>query len=130
MSEKFRESERAAAYLADGLNHDFPDAVAEVIQVSRQRPRCVKCPVWDIGPVLQRMCADFPMASVDYHPENPYGFVAEIRCHGEKKSHAMFRRQQKDRPRIIVLLTRINGRDLVVGSRRSEQENSGPGTGE
>jgi hypothetical protein len=67
------------------------------------------------------MCKDFPMASVDYHPENSYGFVAEMMSHGEKSKSA-FKKRKRDRSRIIVLLTRISGQDVIVGSRVVPQD--------
>lgn len=119
MHEKFRDSDKAASYVTSGLTSDFPDAQAEVIQVLRNRPRRVSIDIAHIGPVLQRMCRKFPMASVDYHPENPYGFVAEIRCHGEQGHQTTFRRHKdkEGRPRIIVLLTRVGDKDVLVGSK-------------
>ena len=121
MREKFRDADKAASYLSTGLIKDFPDAVAEVIHVVRNRPKRTTCEVSEIGPVLQAMCKDFPMASVDYHPQNPYGFVAEVKSHGEK-SQSAFTKHKRDRSRIIVLLTRVSGQDVIVGSRKASAD--------
>lgn len=118
MLEKFREADKAASYVSTGLMHDFPDATAEVIRVFRNRPRRKQCAVKEIAPILLAMCKGFPMASVEYHPDNPYGFVAEIRCHGEQGRSTVFRRHKDDRPRVLVLLTQIEGKDVMVGSHR------------
>lgn len=117
MHERFSESARAASYVTTGLMADYPDATAEVIQVVKNKPRHATCETREIGPVLESMCKSFPMASVDYHPDNPYGFVAEIRCYGETGLRTAFRPRQQDSPRVIILLTRVGKDDVVVGSR-------------
>lgn len=124
MREKFREADKAASYLSSGLNKDFPDAVAEVIHVVKNRPRRTTCEVREIGPILQAMCKDFPMASVDYHPKNPYGFVAEMKSHGET-SQSSVKKRKRDRARIIVLLTQVSGQDVIVGSRKAAADDGG-----
>ena len=116
VQERFREPDNAAAYVASGLMHDFPNATVEVIQYYRKRSRRIGCKTSEIGPVLSRMCKPFPMASVEYHPENKYGFVAEIRCHGERGGETTFRRHTKERPRVLVLLTEVDGEAILVGS--------------
>ena len=115
MREKFRESDKAASYVSSGLLSQFPSATAEVIHVARSRPHRVTCEIRELGPVLQRMCRSFPMAAVEYHPDNAYGFVAEIQCHGESNKGS-FRARKPDRERVVILLTRINGKDVIVGS--------------
>ncbi len=115
MREKFRESDKAASYVSSGLLSQFPSATAEVIHVTRNRPRRVTCEIREIGPVLQRMCRHFPMTAVEYHPDNAYGFVAEIECHGER-AKGPFRARKPNRERIVILLTRIDGKDVIVGS--------------
>ncbi len=122
MLEKFREPDKAASYVSSGLMHDFPDATAEVIHVLRGKPRRTVCEVKDIAPVLLKMCKGFPMASVEYHPSNPYGFVAEIRCHGETGKITTFRRHKEGRPRILVLLTKVAGQEVMIGSHRLPTE--------
>ena len=118
MVEKFREADKAANYVTTGLMHDFPEATVEVIQVFKNRSRRATCATKDVGAILQRMCKRFPMASVEYHPENPYGFVAEIRCHGELGGGTSFRRHTKERPRILVMLMLVNGKEVMVGTHR------------
>lgn len=116
MQEKFDNPAQAASYVAEGLVKDYPDAVAEIIQVVRNHPSTVTCTVQEIAPILEHACKDFPLASVEYHPDNPYGFVAEIRCHGELGPNTRFQRHKRDRPRILVLLTRVGDKEVLVGS--------------
>ncbi len=117
--EKFDHPEKAVQYLLAGLSSDYPDAVLEIIQVVRNRPRKARCPVDQAATFLSKACQRFPMASVEYHPKNPYGFVAEIRCHGEVKSgNTSFSRHTSDRPRVLVMVTQVGDRDIMVGSHK------------
>lgn len=121
--EKFDHPEKAVQYLLSGLSRDFPDAVLEVIQVIRNRPRKARCAVAQAAGVLSKACQRFPMASVEYHPKNPYGFVAEIRCHGEMKSgNTSFSRHTSDRPRVLVMVTQVGDRDILVGSYKVPEQ--------
>lgn len=115
--EKFDHPEKAVQYLLAGLRRDFPDAALEIIQVIRNRPRKARCSVEQAATVLSKACQRFPMASVEYHPKNPYGFVAEIRCHGETRSgNTSFSRHTSDRPRVLVMVTQVGQKDILVGS--------------
>jgi hypothetical protein len=116
MREKFTNASKAASYVGSGLAAAFPDANAEVVQLVRSRSRSVSCKVKDIGPVLQRMCERFRAATVEYHPDNEYGFVAEIRAHREQSRTSSFRKPKNRRSRVLVLLTRVNGKEILVGS--------------
>jgi hypothetical protein len=117
--EKFDHPEKAVQYLLAGLSRDFPDAILEVIQVVRNRPRKARCAVAQAASVLSKACQKFPMASVEYHPGNPYGFVAEIRCHGEIRSgNTSFSRHTSDRPRVLIMVTQVGDRDILVGSHK------------
>ena len=117
--EKFDHPEKAVQYLLAGLVRDFPDAMLEVIQVIRNRPRKAQCEVAHAAGVLSKACQRFPMASVEYTPKNPYGFVAEIRCHGEMKSgNTSFARHTSDRPRVLVMVTQVGEREVLVGSHK------------
>lgn len=120
--EKFDRPEKAVQYLVSGLTKDFPDAVLEVIQVIRNRPRKARCPVSQAAGVLSNACRQFPMASVEYHPGNPYGFVAEVRCHGEiNRGNTSFARHTSDRPRVLVMVTQVGDKDVLVGSHKVPQ---------
>lgn len=114
MSEKFRETEKAIAYIAGGLQKEHPDATAEVILVQKSRPMTETCRVQDIVPVLERLCRGFRAVSVHYHPRNPYGFVAEVRSHGESVGD-LSSTQKRERPRVVVLLTEVAGHATGVG---------------
>ena len=102
MHEKFTDGSRAASYVVSGLVSAFPDANAEVVQLVRNHSRSVSCKVKDIGPILQKMCSRFPAATVDYHPDNEYGFVAEIRAHGEQSRKSAFRKPKSRRSRVLT----------------------------
>ncbi len=111
MTESFRESGKAAGYVSSGLSHDFPDATAEVVQVTGRGCKQRVCETKDIHQVLKEMCRDFGPSRVDYHPNNAYGFVAQI--HSGDANGA-------SRPsRVFVILTEVKGRPITVGSRPS-----------
>ncbi len=126
MYEKFNDPEKAVSYLTSGLIHDFPDAQAEVIWFYNHRARHEDCDVAHITPVLERMCGKFPKASVEYRPEHPYGYVAEIQCHGEmnasRDTQFIRRNGGSDRARVVVLLRRINNEDILVGVSMAPRE--------
>lgn len=116
MHEKFTDAPKAASYVGSGLASAFPDAHVEVVQLVRNRSRTVSCKVEDIDLVLQKMCERFPAATVEYHPENEYGFAAEIRAHREHSRTSTFRKPKNRRSRVLVLLTRVNGKEILLGS--------------
>ena len=111
MSEQFRESDKAAGYVSAGLSHDFPDARLEVVKVPSKRGRQRVCSTVELEKVLKELCQDFGQTQVDYHPNNSYGFVAEIRSEGPENGRPL--------QRIFVLMTDVKGRPLAVGSRPS-----------
>jgi hypothetical protein len=129
MYARFNDAEKAASYLASGLQKDFPDATAEVTFSAGRRHHSTTCTIPHIGPILQQMCQRFPLASVDYHPENRYGFVGEIRCHGEGKQSTVFERHSSSRPRVVVMLTRVHDEDTLVGSASVVPNSTGFGGG-
>lgn len=119
MTERFRHAELAANYLASGLEEDFPDATIEVLFLSRENSRLAKCPVKEAGRVLRGFLRYFPKASVDYFPDNRYGVVAEVRCHGDLQVDAdeaaenpellrlkPDRHHHGERPMIVVVVNR------------------------
>lgn len=109
MTENFREPGKAASYVSSGLSHDFPDATMEVIRVAKRGRKQRICETKDIDQVLNEMCRGFGPSKVDYHPNNTYGFVAEIKS-GDGNG--------ADRPsRVFVLVTEVKGRPIAVGSR-------------
>jgi len=128
MYEKFNDPEKAVSYLTTGLLHDFPDAEAEIIWFQNHRARQRACAVTNITPVLSQLCAQFPRASVEYRPEHPYGYVAEIQCHGEtnpSRDTKFIRRNTSDRPRVVILLKRIHNQDVLLGVSAAPRENPG-----
>lgn len=128
MYEKFNDPEKAVSYLTSGLQHDFPDAEAEIIWFHNHRARHQACAVSHITPVLSTICGKYPKASVEYRPEHPYGYVAEIQCHGEtnpdRDTQFIRRGASSDRPRVVVLLTRIHDHDVLVGVSAAPREGS------
>jgi hypothetical protein len=129
MYERFNSSKQAVSFLCDGLVHDFPDAEAEVLVFHNRRSKCRECRVSHLASMLERYCAQYPKASVEYRPENPYGFVAEIQCHGEtnSKRDTNFRRRSNDfnRPRVVILLKRIHDQDVLIGTCQVPRETPG-----
>lgn len=107
MTENFREPGKAAGYVSAGLSHDYPDATAEVIRLAPKRSAQKLSPVTEIEGVLKEMCRDFGSSQVEYHPNNAYGFVAEISSGSDAglSSH------------VYVLLTQVKGRPITVGSK-------------
>lgn len=118
MTERFRKAEKGAEYLAQSLERDFPDADLEVLMLMKARSRRVKCEVAKVATVLQTLCKDFPRASVDYYPSNPYGVVAEIRCHGDmaRSDSSSGRSGRRDRPLIVVILEKMGGEEVEMGT--------------
>ena len=113
MSESFREAGKAAGYVSSALSHDFPDATAEVIHVTARGSKQRVCETKDIDQILKEMCRDFGPSRVDYHPNNAYGFVAQIHS-GDNNGAA--------RPaRVFVILTEVKGRPIAVGSRPGQR---------
>ena len=129
MYEKFNDPEKAVSYLISGLMHDFPDAEADVIWFYNHRARQESCTVSHINTVLERMCGRFPKATVEYRPEHPYGYVAEIQCHGEtnpkRDTKFMRRGATSDRPRVVILLKRIHNQDVLLGVSAAPRTNPG-----
>lgn len=129
MYEKFSDPEKAVSYLTTGLLHDFPDAEAEVIWFHNHRARQHACSVSHITTVLSQMCAKFPKASVEYRPEHPYGYVAEIQCHGEtnpsRDTKFMRRGSTSERARVVVLLKRIHNQDVLLGVSAAPRDTPG-----
>ena len=108
MSETFREASKAASYVASGLTHDFPDATAEVIRAG-YKTRTRECEVGYIESVLDELSRGISPCIVDYHPNNTYGFVAQIRNAAEVNNGTS--------ARVFVLLTHVKGRPITVGSK-------------
>ena len=116
MTERFREADKAAGYVSAGLAHDFPDATAEVIRLGRGKARSKVCHVSELADVLGEMCRGFSPSDVDYHPNNVYGFVAEIRS-ASGGSDDPGAEARGNGLRVFVLVTEVKGRPIVVGSR-------------
>jgi hypothetical protein len=105
MHEKFRESWKGAAYVASGLHSDFPDSQVEVALHYRDKVRVRVCSTHEAGHIMEDLCKEFPMASVYYHGDSAYGFVAQIRCHcRHEKSHRCCREGRHHRAKILVTL--------------------------
>ena len=108
MAERFRDPIKAAQYLSQGLNHDFPDAELEVIRLQKGKPKHQVCPIGQAERILVEACKGLEAVSVDYHPTNAYGFVAEVSANGNATP---------DGNVVFVLLRQVKGRPLAVGSR-------------
>jgi len=113
MAERFRDSIKAAQYLSQGLHHDFPDAELEVIRLQKGKPKHSVCPIAQAERVLVDACKGLESVSVDYHPSNAYGFLAEVSVmNGTIGSHV-----DPGGNAVFVLLRQVRGRPLAVGSR-------------
>ena len=113
MAERFRDPIKAAQYLSQGLHHDFPDAELEVIRLQKGKPKHSVCPIAEAERVLVEACKGLEAVSVDYHPANAYGFVAEVSMNGSETTHS----NDAVGNAVFVLIRQIKGRPLVVGSR-------------
>jgi len=113
MAERFRDSIKAAQYLSQGLHHDFPDAELEVIRLQKGKPKHSVCPIAQAERVLVEACKGLEAVSVDYHPANTYGFVAEVSVNGNGAAHAA----EAIGNAVFVLIRQVKGRPMVVGSR-------------
>lgn len=133
MYAQFREVYKAVNYLAEGLQGDFPDGQAEVIQFSKTHTRTRITDVAHIVPILENATKRFPHAAVSYNPEHPYGLVGEIVCRkhcndpvgrsGKKKRwRSNF---EDDAPRVVVILTHSNQREILVGAEIIPARNPG-----
>ncbi len=111
MAERFRDPIKAAQYVSQGLLHDFPDAVVDAYRLSKGKPRQAACDTNELERVLVEMSKGLESVSVEYHPTNAYGFVAEIWENGASSSNGT------PPGRIFVLLCKVKGRPIAVGSR-------------
>jgi len=111
MAERFRDSIKAAQYLSQGLLHDFTDGTLEAYRLGRVKARHSSCDTKDVERVLVDMCKGFESVSVNYHPTNAYGLVAEVWENGASASNGT------PPGRILVMLSRVKGRPIVVGSK-------------
>jgi hypothetical protein len=113
MAERFRDSIKAAQYVSQGLMHDYPDAVVEAYRLGRNKSRQSSCTTKELERVLIDMCKGMYSVSVDYHPANAYGFVAEVSENGASDTNGTVP------GRIFVLVSKVKGRPIAVGSRLS-----------
>lgn len=86
MEENFAEGWRAAAFVAQGIAADAPTACPggeTMLEVTlHKRGKLVRrfCFLDTLERVVGALCAEFPRAVVQYHPDSAYGFIAQIRC--------------------------------------------------
>ena len=116
MHEKFREAWKGAAYIASGLHGDFPESDVEIALHCRDKVIRRTCSVREAGHIMEEMCRQFPMASVYYHGDSAYGFVAQIRCHcSHEKSRGCCREGHHHRAKVLVtLVPKEEGVDITV----------------
>lgn len=110
MHESFRDTDKAISWFLTGLTSEFVGAPVEVIRIEPQKVVRVFCDMNQVGTLLRQYCRHYKNASVHLHPDNPYGFVGEIRCHGNFDHH------KGDRPRVIVQLANITNKQLLTAS--------------
>lgn len=97
--------------MSQGLLHDFPDAVVDAYRLGKHKPKHSACETKELERVLVDMCKGMQSVSVDYHPANAYGFVAEVWENGASTSNGT------TPGRIFVMLCKVKGRPIAVGSR-------------
>lgn len=111
MAERFRDPIKAAQYVSQGLLHDFPDAIVDAYRLGKNKARHASCPTKELERILVDMCKGLPSVSVDYHPANAYGFVAEVMENGASATNGT------PPGRIFVLISKVKGRPIAVGSK-------------
>jgi hypothetical protein len=111
MAERFRDPIKAAQYVSHGLAHDYPDASLDAFRLGKTKPRHHTCHTKELERVLVDMCKGFKSVSVNYHPTNAYGFVAELWENGQSSSNGT------PPGRIVIMLNKVKGRPILVGSR-------------
>ena len=117
MHEKFRESWKAAGYVASGLKSDFPGSMLEVAFHYRDRVEQTVCTAKDVGHVIERYCQKFPMATVYYHGVGGYECVAQLRCHcGHEKSRGCCRDGNHHRAKVLVTLATADKERVLPGA--------------
>jgi len=107
MHEQFRDTDKAISWLLAGVTGPFCGEQVEVIQIEPHRVVRVYCQMDQVGTLLRQYCRRYKNASVHLHPDNKYGFLGEIRCHGNFDHH------KADRPRVILQLASVRNEQLV-----------------
>lgn len=108
MHENFRETDKAINWFLAGLIGQFNGEPVEVIRIEPHKVIRVFCDMNQVGALLRQYCRHYKSASVHLHTDNKYGFLGEIRCHGNVDHHLA------DRPRVIVQLARIKNEEQVA----------------
>ncbi|MBN2307977.1 MAG: hypothetical protein JXR94_03340 [Candidatus Hydrogenedentes bacterium] len=109
MISKFREVERAVAYLCQGLSGEFGPGWFEASLYSDgvTRVRSVIAEYANLRPLLERFCLRFEQASVIVEPGRasvPPIMAIQCRCnHGEVRRCGRYCEHHEDRPTVIVL---------------------------
>jgi len=109
MHEKFRETWKAASYVASGLEGDFSGQQLEITFTYRDQAERRVCTPREAGRILEEYCRKFPLATVYYHGKEAYGFIAQIRCHcSREKSRGCCREGRHHRAKILIGLAEVN----------------------
>lgn len=108
MHENFRDTDKAITWFLSGLMTQFRNEQVEVIRIEPHKVIRVFCDMQQVGALLRQYCRHYKNASVHLHPDNQYGFVGEIRCHGNADHH------HADRPRVIVQLAKVTNQELLA----------------
>jgi hypothetical protein len=107
MHETFRETDKAISWFLSGLIGPLGNEEVEVIRIEPHKVIRVFCRMQQVGGLLRQYCRSYKNASVHLHPDNKYGFVGEIRCHGNHDHH------KADRPRVIVQRAGVRNEELI-----------------
>ncbi len=108
MHETFRDTDKAINWMLSGLASQFGSDEVEVIRIEPNKMIRVFCAMNQVGGLLHQYCRHYKSASVHLHPDNKYGFVGEIRCHGNVNH------QKADRPRVILQLAKVTNEQLLA----------------
>lgn len=110
MHETFLDTDKAISWFLSGLTSEFKGEQVEVIRIEPHKVIRVFCDIEQVGGLLRQYCRHYKNATVHLHPDNPYGFVGEIRCHGNFDHH------KADRPRVIVQLANVTNEQVLAES--------------
>ncbi|HOE66082.1 MAG TPA: hypothetical protein PLO62_06110 [Candidatus Hydrogenedentes bacterium] len=89
MHANFDDPDRAASYIAEGVQHDFAEEQFVITWCDQRHNRAgrIVCDRSQLLGELFKLCRQFPGASVDYTPEHPSGIIGKI-ISAEHRYHA------------------------------------------
>lgn len=113
MAEEFPRFSRGVESVCAGLARDFPDAEFEIVAARYLGGAIQRCGAEELQGILKGLGSKFSKVAVAYHPENSYGFVAELRNPSAEGSEE---KGKAGKPRIYILVVNVGGTPFAVGS--------------